>query len=442
MLLSAMFQTLPGFREFYPEDCAIRNYLFGVWRQSALRFAFQEFDGPLLEPLELITAKSGDEIVSQLFNFEDKGGRAVTLRPELTPTLARLVGAKAGSIKRPVKWFGIAENFRYEKPQKGRLRSHYQFNADILGESSPAADAEAIALLISTLCAFGLSEKEFVLRLSDRDLWLLLLEQHGLTGDPATAALNVIDKMERESPESLLKMMQDKGVPSAEAVLADAARLVECESLEAVEAFFADRGKGIESSARVLKRLDQWRELLAHLDAMGLAGFIRVDLGIVRGLAYYTGFVFEAFQTVGRGRALAGGGRYDHLVEKLGGQPMPAVGFGMGDVTLRDLLEDCKLLPDPKPQLDGYVVVGNGEAERRAALHGVATLRAQGFKIDHPLKQQGFGKQFKTAGASGARFALIFGEEEVGADKLKLRNLTNGDESLVSLDEAVARMAE
>jgi histidyl-tRNA synthetase len=437
-----MFQTLPGFREFYPEDCAIRNYIFGVWRQAALRFAFQEFDGPLLEPLELITAKSGDEIVSQLFNFEDKGGRAVTLRPELTPTLARLVGAKAGSIKRPVKWFGIAENFRYEKPQKGRLRSHYQLNADILGEASPAADAEVIALLISTLCAFGLGEKEFVLRLSDRDLWLLLLEQHGLTGDIATGALNVIDKMERESPESLLKMMQDKGVPGAEAVLTDAQKLVACTSLEAVEAFFADRGSDVASGARVSARLDQWREVLAHLDAMGLAGFIRVDLGIVRGLAYYTGFVFEAFQTVGKGRALAGGGRYDHLVEKLGGQPMPAVGFGMGDVTLRDLLEDCQLLPDPKPALDGYVVVGGGEAERRAALHDVAALRKLGFKIDHPLKQQGFGKQFKTAGASGARFALIYGEEEVAQGKLKLRDLAKGEEVLVTLEEAATRLEQ
>ncbi|MBC2594242.1 histidine--tRNA ligase [Ruficoccus amylovorans] len=437
-----MFQTLPGFREFYPEDCAIRNYIFGQWRQSALRFAFQEFDGPLLEPLELITAKSGDEIVSQLFNFEDKGGRAVTLRPELTPTLARLVGAKAGSIKRPVKWFGIAENFRYEKPQKGRLRSHYQFNADILGESSPAADAEIIALLITALCSFGLSEKEFVLRLSDRDLWLLLLEQHGLTGDIATGALNVIDKMERESPESLLKMMGEKHVPGAEAVLADASKLVECTSLEAVESFFAGRENNVVTGERVSSRLDQWRELLGHLHAMGLGGFIRVDLGIVRGLAYYTGFVFEAFQTVGKGRALAGGGRYDHLVEKLGFQAMPAVGFGMGDVTLRDLLEDQKLLPDPKPELDGYVVVAGGENEARAALRDVAALRAKGLKIDRPLKQQGFGKQFKTAGQSGARFALIYGEVEVAEGKLKLRDLVSGEESLLTADEAASRMLQ
>ncbi|MEM8549656.1 MAG: ATP phosphoribosyltransferase regulatory subunit, partial [Verrucomicrobiota bacterium] len=197
-----MFQTLPGFREFYPEDCAIRNYLFETWRASAQCFGFAEFDGPLLEPLELITAKSGDEIVSQLFNFEDKGGRLVTLRPELTPTLARLVGAKAGSLKRPVKWFGIAENFRYEKPQKGRLRSHYQLNADLLGDTSPAADAEIIALLIQTLCAFGLGQEHFVLRLSDRELWLLLLALRGIEGEPALLALNAIDKMERESEEA------------------------------------------------------------------------------------------------------------------------------------------------------------------------------------------------------------------------------------------------
>ncbi len=434
-----MFQTLPGFREFYPEDCAIRNYLFATWRASAQSFAFQEFDGPLLEPLELITAKSGDEIVGQLFNFEDKGGRGVTLRPELTPTLARLVGAKAGSIKRPVKWFGIAENFRYEKPQKGRLRSHYQFNADLLGETSPAADAEIIGLLIGTLCAFGLTREQFVLRLSDRDLWLLLLEQQGLTGDTALTALNIIDKMERETPEAMLKAFSERGVPGGETVLEQATALVACDSLEAVEAFFAGKGESAVAE-RVTARLAQWRELLGHLDAMGLADFIRVDLSIVRGLAYYTGFVFEAFQTVGKGRALAGGGRYDHLVEKLGYQSMPAVGFGMGDVTLRDLLEDCKLLPDPKPELDAYVVIG-GEAERVVALRDVARFRAQGIKVDYGLKQQGFGKQFKTAGASGARFALIYGQEEVAAGKLKLRDMSSGEEELVDAEGALARLS-
>lgn len=435
-----MFQTLPGFREFYPEDCAIRNYLFSLWRQSARRFAFQEFDGPLLEPLELITAKSGDEIVSQLFNFQDKGGREVTLRPELTPTLARLVGARAGSIKRPVKWFGIAENFRYEKPQKGRLRSHYQFNADLLGEAAPTADAEVIALLISTLTRFGLTQEHFVLRLSDRDLWLLLLEQRGLTGDLATGALNVIDKMERESPEAMLKALGEKGIADAAAVLEDASALVACGSLEAVEMLFAERGDAA-SQVRVEARLAQWRELLGHLEAIGLGGFIRVDMSIVRGLAYYTGFVFEAFQTVGKGRALAGGGRYDHLVEKLAGQPMPAVGFGMGDVTLRDLLDDLELLPDSQTDLDAYVVIG-GEAERCVALRDIAEFRAGGLKVDYPLKQQGFGKQFKAAGQSGANFALIYGEEEVKTGKVKIRNLSNGNEELVLAVDAQKIMTD
>lgn len=201
-----MFKTLPGFREFYPEDCAKKNYIFGVWRRAARSFGFSEFEPPLLEQLDLFTEKSGEEIKSQLFEFVDKGGRAVSLRPEMTPSLARMVGAKAAGIRRPVKWFAIGENYRYERQQKGRLRAFFQYNADILGEESLNADAEIIALLIESLRGFGLTENEFKLRLGDRTLWVLFLENAGVPKDRIIPVLSVIDKLEKVSPEALDEM--------------------------------------------------------------------------------------------------------------------------------------------------------------------------------------------------------------------------------------------
>ncbi|WOO39455.1 histidine--tRNA ligase [Rubellicoccus peritrichatus] len=430
-----MFQTLPGFREFYPEDCARRNFIFSKWREAAKTFCFEEFDGPVLESLELLTAKSGPEIASQLFNFTDKGGREVTLRPELTPTLARMVGAKAGSIRRPVRWFGIAENFRYEKPQKGRLRSHYQLNADILGEAGVGADAEIIALLIHTLCSFGLSATDFVIRLSDRNLWLALLESKGITGGAVVPVLSIIDKLERDDPESVVKKLNEAGVEDADSFFKEITALAEIRSLEELEAFFSSR-QVEQGEFSASGRLESWKALLEILKASGAEDFIRVDLGIVRGLAYYTGFVFEAFQTKGKARALAGGGRYDHLVEKLGGQPMPAVGFGMGDVTLNDLLLEKKIEPPAEGRADIYVVIG-GADQRPMALKTVAKLRKAGFRVDFPIKDQGFGKQFKTADQSGAKFALVVGEQEVKDRGVRVKNLSSGEESFLTEEKII-----
>lgn len=433
MAYSGMLQTLPGFREFYPEDCARRNYIFDTWRAAARRFSFEEFDGPVLEPLELLTAKSGPEIVSQLFNFTDKGGREVTLRPELTPTLARMVGAKAGSLRRPIRWFGIAENFRYEKPQKGRLRSHYQLNADILGESGVAADAEVISLLIHTLNSFGLFAEHFVLRLSDRNLWLALLEARSITGDATLPVLSIIDKLEREKPELIIEKLGHNGVTNPAGFLEEIKTLAAIRDLSELEAFF----KNIGAEALVTERLAVWRKLLSLLKSLGVGDYLRVDLSIVRGLAYYTGFVFEAFQTVGKGRALAGGGRYDHLVEKLGGPDMPAVGFGMGDVTLGDLLADLNLTTATPQMLDAYVVIG-GPEQRSTALTIVSELRQAGLCVDYPMRDTGFGKQFKQADQRGAYYAVVVGEEESGKGGVNLKNLKTGDEHFVLRSQLIA----
>lgn len=419
-----MFQTLPGFREFYPEDCARRNYIFDRWRAAARRFSFEEIDGPLLEPLELLTAKSGPEIVSQLFNFTDKGGREVALRPELTPTLARLAAARAGSLRRPIRWFGIAENFRYEKPQKGRLRSHYQFNADLLGEPGVVADAELIALLIHTLRSFGLNADDFVLRLSDRNLWLVLLASHGMSGEAALPVLAIIDKLEREPAAALQEKLAATGVAEPGAFLEQIQHLASLRDLAALEAFFTE----INAAAAARQRLEDWRQLLSLLDAHRVSEYIQVDLSIVRGLAYYTGFVFEAFQKTGIGRALAGGGRYDHLVEKLGGPSLPAVGFGMGDVTLGDLLAERALKQSEPASLDAYVVMA-GASVQSYALNMVSELRAAGLSVDYPMKLSGIGKQLKSADQRQARYALIIGEDEEARNGVQVKDLATGIEA-------------
>jgi len=428
------FETLPGFREFYPEACARRNHIFGRWRQTAKAFNFLEYDAPVLEPLELYIEKSGEEIVGQLFNFEDRGGRAVAMRPEMTPSLARLIGAKANSLKRPVKWFNIGEHYRYERPQKGRLRAFYQFNVDIFGESGPSADAELIALLVQALQSFGLGAEDFKVRLSDRDLWLLMLAAEGLDEERSAQVLAAIDKLERTEREKTVEKLTGVVGDEAEAFLVRIESLIAIRDFDSLKEAIQNLPLEGDLSEQAAKRLDDWTQLIRNLNASGAGEYIQIDLGIVRGLAYYTGFVFEAFEASGEGRALAGGGRYDALVKKLGGPDMPAVGFAMGDVTLADLLDSKSLMPDylQSPQ---FIAIIGGEEERDAALSDAGQLRALGYQVEYPLKSQGFGKQFKSANQSGARFALIYGREEIEKGVVKVRDLASGNEAEIARAE-------
>ncbi len=425
-----MFDRLPGFRDFYPEECAVRNHLFRNWRSSARRFGFAEYDAPALESLDLFRAKSGDEIVEQLFSFTDRGGREVALRPEMTPSLARLAGARAHSLRKPVKWFSIGEQYRYERQQRGRLRSFYQFNADILGEPGPEAEIELIALLIHLFTAFGLTEDDIVVRLSDRDLWFFYLQGMGLDDDGCGGVLSVIDKMGRESEEKTLEKLKPYFGARASHFLAKISMLREVSSLEEMEEFLLAHSMEGEARVAVEKRVAEWRTLVSGLNAMGLGGFIEVNLSIVRGLAYYTGFVFEAFDRDGKFRALAGGGRYDHLIEKLSGPQMAAAGLGVGDATLWELLTARKLLPRYVDAADIFVVTG-GEAEREAAFRDIGRLREAGFRVEYSLKPVAFGKQFKLAASSGARLALIYGSEELANETVKARNLADRTEQEV-----------
>jgi histidyl-tRNA synthetase len=419
-------RTLPGFREFYPEDRAVLGHIMNVWRQSCRRYGFREWESPVLEPLELFTEKSGEEIVRQLFNFEDKGGRQVTLRPEMTPALARMVGAKANGMPKPIRWFAIGENFRYEKPQKGRLRSFYQLNADLLGEAGPAADAEIMALCADCLLGFGLTQKDFRLRISDRTLWFRYLASLGISESHATAVLSVVDKLERGSPSDLLTAMTaalaGTNVEPSKALEA-ARRFAGTNSLEGLTQL-------AQGDAAMEQRLQDWKYLLNTLHALGFAECLTIDLTIVRGLAYYTGFVFEAFETGAEARALAGGGRYDTLVKKMHGPDLPAVGFGMGDVTVRDLLEAKKLIPAYADGPDFFVMI-LGEDARTAALNDIASLRQSGFRVEYNFHDGKFPKLIHAAEVAGARYALIYGGSEVAKGVTKVRSLTDRSEAEV-----------
>jgi histidyl-tRNA synthetase len=431
----ASFQTLPGFREFYPEDLALRSHLFRRWRQTAGVFGFAEYDAPVLEPLDLYRAKSGAEIEAQLFSFTDKGGREVALRPEMTPTVCRLVGARANTLRRPIKWFSIGEFFRYERMQKGRGRCFHQFNADIFGEAGPEAEIELIALLVQCLAAFGLTADDFYIRLSDRNLWFYYLEALGLDEPRARTVLTVVDRYEKHGDSAFTAYTEAFG-PLPEDLKARILAFLGVKSLPALEAMLAPLG-----GDKLAARLAEWRQVLSALDAMGLGSFVTVDLGVVRGLAYYTGFVFEAFDRRGDLRALAGGGRYDDLVKKLGGPDLPAVGFAIGDMTFSLLLEQRGLLPPLVSAPDVYCVIG-GAAERLAAFREIHALRAAGFRVEYPLRDLAFGKQFKAAAESGARLALILGGDELARGVVKVRDLGQRSEVEVPRDAVVAHVRD
>ncbi|MFL5381354.1 MAG: histidine--tRNA ligase [Longimicrobiaceae bacterium] len=422
------FKSLPGFRDFYPEDLAVRSHIFAVWRDVARRYGFQEYDGPPLEPLDLYVEKSGPEIVQQLYNFTDKGGREVALRPEMTPTLARMAGARAGGLRKPIKWFSIPQLFRYERQQRGRLREHFQLNLDILGEDDVSADAELIAAAIDILRGYGLAEQDFVARISDRRLLRALLLHAGVPEARLVLVYNIVDKLERDPREVMVKRL------TGEAELSDA-------QAEAVLAIFAHRDFDAVRAAYgqtegVAPEIERMAAYFGQLRAMGLGAFVRFDLSIVRGLAYYTGIVFELFDARGELRAICGGGRYDNLLKQVAGVDLPALGFGMGDVVLRELLADRGLLPSTAQAVDYYVVAVTPE-QRDALLSLVHGLRDAGWSVEYGLRHQGVGKQFKNASALGARRVVTLGPDEVAQGIAAVKDMETGEETRVAIGELV-----
>jgi histidyl-tRNA synthetase len=415
------FQALPGFRDFIPRECAIRNYLFETWRSVARRSGFMEYETPVLEDTALYLKKSGGELSSQLFRFEDQGGRDVTLRPEVTASLARLAAEHQRHFPKPLKWFEIGQCFRYEKPQKGRGREFHQFNVDILGEAGPEADAELIALSIETMLAFGFKRGDFVVRVSDRKAWVDFAKAHGIDDAALPDFLGIIDKFEREKPEVLEQKLSALGL-----------------SVGQVKDFIGNPANA--SSAFNAIRQD--------LESRGMGEFIELDLSIVRGLAYYTGVVFEVFDSSKSMRAVAGGGRYDTLVSTIsnGAVDMPATGFAMGDYVIRNLIEETPhalmqmevWLQRHAAACDVYVVVAD-ENRRADSLSLLTQLRRAGISADIAMTPAKVAKQFQSAERSGARFALVVGAEY---PELKLKILSSRTEESGNAANAVEWLTE
>jgi histidyl-tRNA synthetase len=419
--------ALPGFRDFYPADFAVRAHIVSAWQEVSRRYGFEQYDGPPLESLDLYIEKSGEEIVRQLYTFTDKGGRGVALRPEMTPTLARMVGAKAGSLRKPIRWFSLPQLFRYERTQRGRLREHFQWNVDIVGEDDIAADAEVLAVALDGLRLLGLCAADIVARFNDRRLLESVLTGIGVAPERLLAAYAAIDKLGREPVDRIGERLRtDVGLDTA----AVDTLLTLFSHAGGLEALGAAHGAD-EAVARALSRLELYQSRLVEL---GLGEYIRFDPSIVRGLAYYTGTVFEIFDRKGELRAICGGGRYDHLLASVSDADLPAVGFGMGDVVLTELLRDRALLPDGRHSVDIFLV-GIDEEQRTLLLELAQTLRASGRSVLYALRAAGVGKQLKEADARGARRAVLLLPDELARGAATVRVMASGEQREVALEQ-------
>ncbi len=406
-----MFRKLKGFRDMYPEKMRARREVFDRINMTARSFGFHEIDAPSVELLELFRVKSGDEIVKQTFSFVDKGGRKITLIPELTPTVARMLASRKDLVK-PVKWFSFPKMWRYEEPQSGRLREFYQFNADIFGIAGIEADAEVLALAMEILDSLGLKDK-YVMRVSDRILMEELLKKFGV--EKIEEAFRIIDKKDKIPEEVFIENLQNVAGKDAAEKIIDVLNVKG--SVEDVISKIGDSPRG-----EILLRLQEL------LDGYGKK--ITLDLSIVRGLAYYTGIVFEAHDAKGEFRAILGGGRYDNVVQLFGGEPTPAVGFGMGDAVLELIMKREGVWPEERMEVDVFVAIVPGF--RKEATQIAMDLRKEGFRVDIDLTGRSLGKQLKYANRINAKYALIVGEE-ICDGKVVVKDMRSGEQKKVEI---------
>ena len=417
-------KALPGFRDFYPEDLSLRNHIFATWRNVARRYGFEEYDGPPLEALDLYTKKSGEEIEQQLYSFRDKGDRDVALRPEMTPTLARMVAARGQALKKPIRWFSIPQLFRYERQQRGRLKEHFQLNMDIIGETSALADAELIAAAIDIMRGFGFGPGDFKVRISDRRVLRTLLLGYDIREDRLLQAFAMLDKTGRDE-EWVTWQLGGAYTGSGQT-----SRPIPRRSLIGLDPI----SKLLSSLPGGAQAIEPLRETVATLTTMGLGDFVEVDLTIVRGLAYYTGIVFELFDTQHKLRAIAGGGRYDGLLKAAGGPDLPALGFGMGDVVLSELLKERGVAPKASIELGAFLIAVGGD-DMPWVLKLAHAMRERGIAVEYGLRHTGVRKQLELAAARGAPRAVIIGPDERQAGLAVVRDLKAGTEAKVPFDK-------
>ena len=417
-----MTQGVRGTRDFYPEDMRLRNWLFERFHSAARSHGFEEYDAPVLESEELYTRKAGEEIVGQLYNFEDKGGRRVALRPEMTPSLARMVMARAGGLALPIKWYSIPQCWRYERTQRGRGREHYQWNVDIWGMNGIEADAELLSVLVQFFDSVGLSSEDLVIRISSRKVLEEVLGSLGLEGEIFAQTCVVVDKMDKLPEDVVEAQLSDLGLSSESiSTIRSVLGITDMQSLSSA----------LSSDSEALIEL---QSLFSLCDSYGISDWVSFDASIVRGLAYYTGPVFEAHDRAGNLRAICGGGRYDKLIGTLGGNDLPATGFGFGDMVIMELLADKGLVPELSNGV-GDVVFGMGTELRGAAMQVAAKLRSSGRTVDLVLENKKMKWLFKHAERCGASRLVMVMPDEWAEGKVRIKDLDIGEESTVAMED-------
>ncbi len=413
-------QGLRGTRDFYPGKMRALNYIFGIWRSAALRFGYEEFDGPMLEPIELWTLKSGNEIPEQMYRFKDKSGNEIAVRPELTPTLARMVAAKQKELQKPIKWFSIPRCWRYEAPQSGRLREFFQLNVDCLGVESMQADAEVIATAVEIMKAFGCTSNEFYIRLCNRKLISSLLAKAGVKD--AAEVCRLIDKKDKLSEKDFALSLKDVGLNEKQ--IGEINGMLEMPFEKVKADSLNEEGK---------KGYEEMKELIAYLKAYGIYDYCKVDFSIMRGFDYYTSTVFEVYDTSREFRAIAGGGRYEDLVGDFGGEKCPGVGYGMGDVVLELFLAKLGKMPPLKSEVDYFVAV-TGKDVLKDAIGIAQKLRKKG-SVEIELMDRKLRKQFDYANSISALNVVVVGEKEVQEKAVNIKDMKTGKETKVKISE-------
>ena len=417
-----MTQGVRGTRDFYPDDMRLRNWLFERFHSAARSHGFEEYDAPVLESEELYTRKAGEEIVGQLYNFEDKGGRRVALRPEMTPSLARMVMARAGGLALPIKWYSIPQCWRYERTQRGRGREHYQWNVDIWGMNGVEADAELLSVLVQFFHSVGLKSEDLVIRISSRKVLEEVLGSLDIEGEIFAQTCVIVDKMDKLPEDVIQAQLSDLGLSSDSiSTILSVLGITDLDSLSSA----------LNSDSEALIEL---QSLFSLCESYGISDWVSFDASVVRGLAYYTGPVFEAHDRAGNLRAICGGGRYDKLIGTLGGNDLPATGFGFGDMVVMELLADKGRLPELSNGVDD-VVFGMGTELRGAAMQVAAKLRSAGRTVDLVLEDKKMKWVFKHAERCGTTRLVMVMPDEWAEGKVRIKNLDSGEESTVAMDD-------
>ncbi|MDX1601260.1 MAG: histidine--tRNA ligase [Anaerolineales bacterium] len=411
--------SVKGTRDFFPEEMAFRQWLYATLRDISQSFGYQEFDGPFLERIELYAAKSGEELVEQqAYVFADRGGDRVALRPELTPTLARMVAQRVRALPLPIRWWSFGPFWRYEQPQKGRSREFFQWNIDLLGIDSPQADAEIVAIGAQFLSSVGLEPEQVQIRVNNRRLMETELAKLDIASELRDEVFRLIDRKEKMEPDEWRAYASDIGLSDPQ----------------------------LEGLRELLDNADAWQEseelteFLSTIEDLGVQDYVTFDPAIIRGLDYYTGTVFEARDTAGEQRAILGGGRYDNLVAEVGGDPVPGVGFAMGDVVLELVLQQEGMYPDLRPNPADVLMTQFDEDTARASVRAASLLRREGLRVEWYPEPGGLGKQFRYADRYGIPVVAILGPEELETGDLAIKVMATGEQETVPLEEAPDRI--